>query len=469
MGHRQFTTTSGAVAVLEQSNLDAFQEGLRGGLLRTGDPDYDAARKLWNGMIDGKPALIVRCASVADVLHCVNFARASDLPVAVRGGGHNVAGNASCDDGLVIDLSGMKGIRVDPEARTVRAEAGLTWREFDHETQAFGLATTGGAVSSTGIAGLTLGGGWGLLSRRLGLTCDNLLSVDLVTADGRFLTASANQNEDLFWAVRGGGGNFGVVTSFEYRLHPVGPVLAGVHVYPFERARALLQLYRELTRPAPDELTAYTVLMTAPDGEPVAGILVFYSGAIEDGERLLRPVREFGKPLLGEIGPMAYTQAQRLLDASYPPGRQNYWKSSFLRELSDEGIETMIDHSSRLPSPLCHTVVEHVLGGAVNRVASEETAFSHRDSQYSWMSLAVCEDPAEVERCKDWAQQFWQAMQPFASGGAYVNYLGREADEGIERIRAAYGPEKYKQLVAVKNRYDPTNFFRFNQNIRPTA
>jgi FAD/FMN-containing dehydrogenase len=464
------TTTQGADTVLKDTAIEAFRTSLRGELLRPTDSGYETARTIWNGMIDKHPALIARCAGAADVINCVNFARAHNLLVAVRGGGHNVAGNAVCDGGLMIDLSRMKSIRVDPVNGTARAEPGLTWAEFDQETQAFGMAITGGQISTTGIAGVTLGGGWGWLGRKYGLACDNLLSVDIVTADGKLLTASATENEDLFWGVRGGGGNFGVVTSFEYRLHPVGPVvLAGVVIHPFEKAKQALTFFREFTSTAPDELAADIVLITMPDGNAVAGIAVCYNGTIEEGERVLKPVREFGPPMADQIGPIPYTAAQKMLDAFYPPGIQNYWKSSFLQEISDETIDTMVAYCANRPSPMCHGIIEHQLGGAVNRVHREATAFNHRDVQYSFLSLGVCTDPAEAERCMQWARQFWEAMQPFSTGAVYVNYLGREADEGRERIRAAYGPEKYERLVALKHKYDPTNLFRLNQNIEPTG
>ncbi len=454
--------------MVDHSAVEKFKASLRGALLWPGEAGYDEARKVWNGMIDKRPALIARCAGVADVIHCVNFARANNLLVAVRGGGHNIAGNAVCDGGLMIDLSRMKGVRVDPARRTARAEAGLTWGEFDRETQAFGLATTGGQISTTGIAGLTLGGGWGYLARKYGLTCDNLLSVDLVTANGQFLTTSVAENADLFWGMRGGGGNFGVVTSFEYQLHPVGPVLAGIVAYPFQKAKEVLKLFRELTSAAPDELASGVVLISLPDGTPVAGIVLCYNGPPAAGERVLKPIRAFGPALLDQIGPIPYTAAQQLIDAFYPPGLQNYWKSSFLKEISDEAIDTMVAYCAKRPSPMCHGLIEHQLGGAVSRADREATAFVHRDVEYTFTSLGVCTDPAEAEKCARWAREFWDAMQPCSSGGVYVNYLGREADEGPERIKAAYGPEKYARLVVLKNRYDPTNLFRLNQNIKPS-
>ena len=468
MAHLQVTTLRGMSTVLEEAAVTAFEQSLRGPLLRPGEDGYDAARQVFNGMIDRHPALIARCAGVADVINCVNFARAHQLLVAVRGGGHSVAGHAVCEGGLVIDLSHLKGIRIDPLRRTARAEPGLTWGEFDHETQAFGLATTGGQISTTGIAGLTLGGGWGYLARTYGLAADNLLSIDLVTANGQLLTASATEHADLFWGLRGGGGNFGVVTSFEYQLHQVGPVLAGIIIHPFENAKAVLTFYRKFTHAAPDELASGVVLMSMPDGLPVVGIVVCYHGPIERGERLLQPLRSFGSPLLDEIGTMSYTMAQKLLDDFYPPGLQEYWKSSFLTEISDAAVDTMLSWSANRPSPLCHVVIEHTLGGAVSRIDRNATAFDHRDVQYSFLSLGVCAAPAEAETCARWARELWEAMQPCLTDRVYVNYLGQEADEGIERVKAAYGSEKYDRLVALKNTYDPTNLFRLNQNIEPT-
>jgi FAD/FMN-containing dehydrogenase len=455
--------------MLKPAAVQSLKQNLRGELLEPSDAGYDAARRVWNAMIDRRPALIARCVGAADVAMCVNFAREHNLVISVRGGGHNVAGNAVCDGGLMIDLSRMKSVRVDPVRRTARADPGLTWGEFDRETQAFGLATTGGQISATGIAGLTLGGGWGHLARKHGLVCDNLLSVDLVTASGRLLTASNNEHEDLFWGVRGGGGNFGVATSFEYQLHPVGPVLAGIVAYPLQKAKEVLKLFREVTSAAPDEFSSGLVLITLPDGTPVAGIVACYNGPIEAGERVLKPLRAFGPALVDQIGPIPYTAAQRLIDAFYPPGLQNYWKSSFLKTISDEVIDVMVDYCGRRPTPICHGLIEHQLGGAVSRVPRGATAFPHRDVQYSFMSLGVSADPAEAEKCVQWAREFWEAIEPSSTGGVYVNYLGRELDEGAERVKAAYGPPTYERLVALKKKYDPSNLFRLNQNIKPGA
>src|SRR4030095_12240813 len=335
---------AGADAVLREAAVEEFRGSLRGRLLRIGDDGYDAARKIWNGMIDRHPALIARCAGAADVIRGVDFARSNDLVVAVRGGGHNIAGNAVCDGGLVIDLSTMKTVRVDPARRTARAGAGVRWGEFDHETQAFGLATTGGQVSTTGIAGLTLGGGWGWLARKYGLGGGHLLSVDIVPADGKRRTANDTETTALFWGGRGGGGNFGVVTSLEYRLHPLGPVVGGFVFYPFAIAGEVLKRYRELTQKAPDELAADAVLLTLPDGTKAAGIAACYCGAVAEGERLLEPLKTFHTPLVDQMGPTSYRAGQTMLDASYPSGVQHYWKSSFLQDINDKAIDIMIAH-----------------------------------------------------------------------------------------------------------------------------
>jgi FAD binding domain/Berberine and berberine like len=470
MADQQVTTTRSAsltTAVLKESTIQQFKASLSGALLRPTEAGYDDARKIWNGMVDKRPALIARCRGVADVISSVRFARTHDLLLAVRGGGHNLAGNAVCDGGLMIDLSLMKGVRVDPAPRTASAQTGLTWGELDHETQAFGLAVTGGQISTTGIAGLTLGGGWGYLARQHGLASDNLLSVDLVTADGEFLTASAAEHADLFWGVRGGGGNFGVATSFEYQLHPVGPVLAGIVAYPIAKATEVLRCFSEVTSAAPDELASGIIMVTFPDGTPVVAMVVCYNGPSEKGERVLKPLRTIGSPLMDQVNSMPYTSAQKLIDGFYPPGLQNYWKSNFLKKVSDEAIDTMVAHCAERPSPTCHGLIEHQLGGAVSRVGREATAFNHRDVQYSFMSIGVCATVAEVPSCVRWVREFWSAMQPYSTGSVYVNYLGQEADEGAERIKAAYGPEKYQRLAALKNKYDPTNLFRLNQNIRP--
>ena len=461
-------------AGLDEATIQDLKAGLRGALLRSGDDGYDSARRVWNGMIDRGPALIVRCAGVADVIGAVDYARKHDLLVSVRGGGHNVSGNAVCDDGLMIDLSPMKGIRVDPVGRTARAQAGLTWGEFDHETQVFGLACTGGQISSTGIAGLTLGGGIGNLMRKCGLTVDNLLSADVVTADGRFITASATENEDLFWGIRGGGGNFGVVTSFEYRLHPVGPlVLGGMALYTADTAAALLRFYRDWTSAAPDELVATLAFLTAPPApfvpehlhfQPVVGVLVCYAGSIEDGRRAVEPLRVFAQPAVDLIGPVPYTAVQQMLDAAAPWGLQIYLKSAHLTGLPDAAVEAIVRHASAMTSPLS-VIPILALGGAVGRVGENDTAFSHRGTAFDIQIFGAWTDPSEYDRHVAWVRDLWEALRPF-SHGVYVNELGTE---GEDRVKAAYNPQTYGRLVALKNKYDPTNLFRLNQNIKPTV
>jgi FAD/FMN-containing dehydrogenase len=457
------TTTTGRQAKLKGSAIDVFKARVRGQLLSPGDGDYDTARKVWNGMIDKHPALIVRCTGVADVMQAVRFARDHQLLVAVRGGGHNFAGYATCDDGLVIDLSPMKGIRVDPVRRTATAQGGVTWGEFDRETQAFGLATTGGTDPTTGIAGLTLGGGMGWLQGVHALTCDNLLSADVVTADGQLLTASAEAHPDLFWGLRGGSGNFGIVTGFEYRLHPVGPLLGGMVLHPFDKAQEVLRFYRDFTSEAPDELTAAGGVLSAQDGQLMVGILVSYCGPLSEGERVLKPLRVFGPPVHDDIRPMAYKEIQELLYV-FEAGVQSYLKAGFLKGLTEEAIETIVAHSATKTSPMS-AVALLPINGAAARVAPGATAFVHRQHHHHLFLISQWRDPTESDRHLRWTREFWTAMQRFA-GGVYVNELGY--DEGEDRFRAAYGAN-YARLVQVKNQYDPTNFFRLNPNIRPTA
>jgi FAD/FMN-containing dehydrogenase len=465
MRELRVTTTQGADTGLEDTVVEAFKASLRGVLLRPGDVGYDDTRKIHNGMIDRRPALIACCAGVADVLTGVRFAREHDLLVSVRGGGHGMPGFAVCEGGLMLDLSGMKSVHVDPHHRTVRAEAGVTWGEFDHETQAFGLATTGGVVSSTGIAGLTLGGGHGFLMRRYGLACDNLLSVDVVTADGRWLCASATEHAELFWGLRGGGGNFGVVPSFEYSLHPLETMLAGMVIYPMAQAKAFLKRYREVTSTAPDELGSLVALGTLPDGTQAAVLLVGYSGPIADGEKLLRPLREFGPPLADQVSPSPYMALQGISEHFNPRGYRNYLKTNYLRELSDDAIDILVERYASVPAPFSHIVVEH-MGGAVSRMDRQATAYNYRDAQYNFLIVGMWADPAQDARAIPWVRSLWQALQPFSSGNIYVNY---ESDVGVDRVQAAYGAAKYDRLVALKNTYDPTNFFRLNANIKPTV
>ena len=463
-GLRVATITGDNIAV-DEEKLENFKGSFRGPLLQQGDDGYEEARKIWNGMIDKRPAAIARCTGVADVISAVNFAREHSLLISVRGGGHNFPGNSVCDDGLMIDLSTMKGVRVDQENRTVRAEGGVRWGEFDHETQAFGLATPGGTDPDTGIGGLTLGGGIGWLSGEHGLSCDNLISADIVTADGRLLTASATENPDLFWAIRGGGGNFGVVTSFEYQLHPVGPqVLAGMAFYPFEKAGEFLRFYGDYSSKIPDQMNTNALLATSPEGVPVGVFAACYHGPIEEGEQVLRPIREFGPPLAEHIQPMSYAQAQSMVAPLTPAGRQYYIKSRFMKRVTDEVIDTMVSHFKKVTSPYSITLFQQ-LGNASNRVASNATAFGHRDAWYEWASVAAWDDPGESEIHIKWARDFSEAMEPYTFG-FYVNQVGTEAEEGASGIRSAFGAN-YERLAALKSKYDPTNLFSHNQNIRP--
>jgi FAD/FMN-containing dehydrogenase len=459
---------------LDEAAVQEFAATFRGELIRPGEDGYDSARVVFNAMIDRHPALIARCTGVADVIAAVNFARASELVVAVRGGGHSVPGYGVCEGGIVIDLSPMKGIWVDPGARTVRAQAGVTWGEFDRETQQFGLAVTGGRVTHTGISGLTLGSGSGWLERKYGLTCDNLISAEIVTANGEFLKASESENEDLFWGLRGGGGNFGVVTSFEYRLHPVGPiVLGGMLLYPFGRAAELLRFWRDYMETAPDELGTAPAFITAPpapfvpehmQGQIVAGLIVCYAGSPEEGEGWVRPFREFG-PEVDLVQPIPYTVVQSLLDPGNPPGRNNYWKAENLRELGDEAVSTIVTHAARMTSPFTHVVLQP-MGRAISRLGEDETALGGRDAAYALHAISVWENPAEPETHIAWTREFLDALQPFTTPGISLNFT---SDQSQDKVKASFGPEKYERLVALKNKYDPKNLFRLNQNVKPSA
>ncbi len=447
------------------SDLTKLRARLSGHLVEPTDPRYDQARRVWNGMIDRRPAAIARCATVTDVATCVEFARTADMVVAIRGGGHNVAGNAICDGGLVIDLSLMKEIVVDAPQQRVRAGGGVVWGELDKAAQRHGLATTGGLMSTTGIAGFTLGGGLGYLMRSYGLACDNLLSVEVVTADGRELLVSRVENSDLFWALRGGGGNFGVVTSLEFQLHPVGPVLlAGGLAHPLSAARDTLRFYREFTVSAADALIVYATLGHGPDGTPRMGMRAAFNGPVAAGEEAVRKLRGFGSPIVDEIRPRSYREIQQLIDPNFPAGRLNYWKAHFLAELSDEVIDLVVEAFRRVPSRYSGIAFEQ-MGGAVARVGASETAFSHRSAAYSFLILAGWENPSESEANMAWARDLWEQVRPMAAAGVYVNYLG---SEGEQRIHEAYGPN-LNRLAEIKGRYDPDNFFRMNQNIQPSA
>ena len=451
---------------IADAKIEQLEERVRGQILRPGQPGYDDARTIWNAMIDRRPAVIVRCAGASDVIAAVQFAREHELRISVRGGGHNVAGSSLIDDGLMIDLSQMKSIRVDPAGRTARVEPGVRWGELDAEAQAFGLATVGGTVKTTGIAGLTLGGGFGWLTGKHGMTIDNLLSADVVTADGQLVHASETEHPDLFWALRGAGANFGIVTSFEYRLHPVGPlILGGMVIYPIEQLREMLRFYRDFAPSVPDELTVYAAAVTTPDGMPAAALALCYCGDLEAGNRVIEPVRAFGQPIVDALGPMPYMAQQELLSRVFPDGRQNYWKAGLTATLTDEAIETIAEYAPRVPSPLTAIVIAGS-GGAAARVAPDAMAYFHRSAIYNLMILSHWEDPADNDRNVNWTREFFEAVQPHLSGGVYVNDLNDPRDEGDARVRAAYGGN-YARLAALKAQYDPTNFFRQNQNIPP--
>jgi FAD binding domain/Berberine and berberine like len=449
---------------VDAARLQTFISSFRGAVIRSGDAQYDAARRIWNASIDKYPGAIARCTGLADVIEAVRFARENGLLVAIRGGGHNVGGRALCDGGLVIDLSGLKGIQVDPAARRVRAQPGVLLGELDRETHVYGMAVPLGVVSKTGIAGLTLGGGVGWLARKYGLTCDNVVSFELVTADGEVRRASADENPDLYWGLRGGGGNFGVVTSFEYRLCPVSMVLGGLLIHPRDRATDLLRFYRSFTQSAPDELAAYGALLHTPDGLPVVGVAVCYNGDLGEGERVLAPLRAFGPPMADLVQPMPMPVMQTIFDAAVPEGNQNYWKSAFLRDLSDEAIATILEHANGASSPLTAVLIEQY-GGAASRVGTTDTAFAQRHAQYDLGILTQWADPADSARHIAWTRGFADAMKPFSSGDYLLNFLGEENDDVI---RSAFGAN-HARLVEIKTKYDPGNFFRVNQNIRPVA
>ncbi len=453
-------------------DVTSLQDRFGGELLQTGDGGYEEARRVWNGSIDRFPALIARCAGVADVIEAVNFARESGLLPAVRGGGHSFPGLSTCDNGLVIDLSRMKGIRVDPHSRTARAQAGVLLGELDRETQAFGLAVPAGIVSHTGLAGLTLGGGIGWLMRKYGLTIDQLISVDLVTAQGEFVTASEEVNADLFWGVRGGGGNFGIVTEFEFRLSPLGPeVMAGPVFWPMEGSADVLRFYREWISVAPDELMTIVVHRKAPPlpsvppdlhGKPVVAVVCCYAGSVEEGEEVVRPLKAFGSPVLDLCQPKPFVAHQAMFDPSFPHGWWYYMRSCDVAELTDEVIDITVEHSLRINSPLTAFPIWQ-RGGASARVGEDETAFGGRGAGYTFNITAATATTAGFEEEQEWVRGFWSALEPYHAG-AYVNFL---MEEGEERVRRAYGAEKYDRLKALKRRWDPENLFRLNQNISP--
>lgn len=453
--------------------IEAFRGQLRGPLVRPGDQEYEVARRVYNGNIDRHPAFIARCSDVADVVSAVNFGRDNGLTIALRGGGHNGPGFGTCDDGLVIDLSRMRGVRVDPENSAVSADAGCVWGDVDHATHAFGLAVPCGFISTTGVGGLTLGGGVGYLSRKYGLTIDSLLGVDMVLADGRFVTANERENADLFWAVRGGGGNFGVVTSFRFVGHPVHTVYGGPMLWPMEMATDILKFWQDLVLNAPDEMNGWFGYVTVPPVPPfpaeyhlkqMAAIVWCYTGPLDAAEQAFKPIRAFRAPAIDFAGPIPFPALQSLFDAFYPPGLQWYWRADFFRELSDEAIGISRKYGSQMPSPLS-TMHLYPINGAAHRISRQDTAWSYRDANFAGVIVGVDQDPANNERIMTWARDYWLALHPYSAGGAYVNMI---MDEGEDRVRAAYR-DNYERLARVKAAYDPQNLFHLNQNIRPAG
>jgi FAD/FMN-containing dehydrogenase len=450
--------------VLGKATLQDFESSLRGKLLTPGDTDrYDEARTIFNAMIDRRPALIVRVADTRDIALSVGFARSNGLPLAIKSGGHGVAGHAVCDDGLVIDLSCMKRIAVDPERRVARAQAGLRLGELITELERHGFVTPTGTVSDTGVGGLTLGGGYGWLNGKYGMAVDNVVGAEIVTADGRVLRVSETQHPDLFWAIRGGSGNFGVVSEFEFRLHPAAPLLGGMLIHPFPHAREVLRFYRDFAAAAPDELTTYAAIVTTPDGQQVVALIACYRGDLAEGERALAPLRNFGPPVADLIQPMPYSAMNTLIDAANPPGLFNYWKHHPLRELPDDAIDTIIDYAARVPSPRTAILIEQ-LHGVAARVSPTDMAFSHRNAPHSLVMISMWEDEAESECNITWTRELASATERFATGGVYVNAV----NDGEDRGRAAFGVN-YDRLAQIKRQYDPTNLFRHNQNIRPAG
>jgi FAD/FMN-containing dehydrogenase len=463
MMEQQHTTVT-----LEETAVQELASSLRGVLLRPGDADYEQARQVYNGMIDKHPALMVRCLDVADVIVAVNFARQHQLTPAVRGGGHSGPGLGTYDGGLVIDLSGMKGIRVDPSARTVRVEGGCTWGEVDHATHAFGLATPSGFISTTGVGGLTLGGGIGYLSRTLGLTLDNLLSVDMVLADGSFVTANAEEHADLFWAVRGGGGNFGVVTSFLFQLHPISTVYGGPMFWPMEQAADLLKFWRDFILNAPEEINGWFGFVTVPPAplfpeqfhlQKMCVIVWCSTAPLEQAEELFKPIRAFSTPAMDFAGPIPWPVLQSLFDAVYPAGLQWYWKADFFTNLSDKAIDLHVKYGTQLP-----TMHLYPINGAVHRAGASDTAFSFREANFAEVIVGVDPDPANNERMIQWARDYWMALHPYSAGGGYINMM---MDEGADNVKAAYR-DNYARLAQIKAKYDPSNLFHVNQNITPS-
>jgi FAD/FMN-containing dehydrogenase len=459
--------------MLSEETISALNASMRGQVLQPFDADYDRCRKLYNGMFDKRPALIARCVDVADVIAAVNFARTNDLLLAVKGGGHNAAGLGMCDGGLVIDLSLMKAIHIDPNDRTVRVEGGCTLGDIDHATHAVNRVVPGGIIGTTGIGGITLGGGLGYFTRQCGLTIDNLLEADVVLADGRYVKATASMNEDLFWALRGGGGNFGIVTSFLFQSHPYSIVYGGPMLWELSDSKEILQWYRTFIKDAPDTVNGFFAFLTVPPGPPfpenlhlrkMCGIVWCYTGALEKAEEVFRPIRGFKTPAFDLVGQIPVPMLNSMFDTLYPPGFQWYWKADFVNELSDEAIDLHIKHGEKMPA-MHSTMHLYPVNGAASRVKKDATPWNYRDATWAEVIVGVDPDPANKEKITTWAREYWDALHPFSAGGAYINFM---MEEGEDRIKATYG-NNYERLVAIKNKYDPQNLFRVNQNIKPTV
>jgi len=459
--------------MIDQATIEEFKLNLRGQLILPGDEDYDEACKIYNAMIERRPGLIARCADVGDVMAAVNFARENDVLVAIRGGGHNGPGLGTCDDGLVIDMSAIKYTRVDPQARTVQVGGGCTSGDVDHATHAFGLAVPTGVVSTTGVGGLTLGGGHGYLTRKYGLTIDNLLGADMVLADGSFVTVSAEENPDLFWAIRGGGGNFGVVTEFRFQLHPVHTIVGGPTLWHQEQTTEVMQWFRDFMQEAPEDLYGFLAILMVPPGPPfpeelhmkkMCGVVWCYTGPEEKAEEVFQPIRDFGPPAMYGIQPMPYPALQTAFDALYPPGLQWYWKGDFVNELTDEAIDLHVKHGYEMPS-FHSTMHLYPIDCKAHQVGPEETPWEYRQAKWSKVIAGVDPDPANSEAISTWAKEYWEALHPHSAGGAYVNFM---MEEGEERVKATYGAN-YERLSTIKQKYDPANLFRVNQNIKPAG
>ena len=449
---------------MNPSAIEALKKQVRGETLQPSDSGYDEARSIYNAMIDRRPAVIVCPSGTEDVVASVRFAREQNLPLSIRGGGHSVSGNAACDDGVMLDMSKIKGIQIDVENRTATADPGLTLGDYDKATTAQEFVSPLGIVSKTGIAGLTLGGGMGWLMGKYGLACDNLIGAEVVTAEGATIWASEKENADLLWGLRGGGGNFGVVTKFQYRLYPLEPMLGGLLIHPVDKAKDLFRFYREATQDLPDEVIVYAAMLTAPDGNPVSAMVVAHMGDPAKGEKALAPIRAFGPPVADTVAVVPFVQHQSMFDDAYPRGQFHYWKSGFMNTVTDEAIDALVEQFQRRATPLTHFVLEH-MHGAATRVPQTAAAFPHRTPSYNLGAFSIWDNAKDEDASREWVGGFWQAAKPHLTGGVYVNYLGQE---GADRVREAYGPN-FDRLAALKKKYDPTNFFRLNQNIPPAA